>query len=278
MNDLQKTLAFVGVALVLTGAAYLTRPSRFETAADFIDQGQEFFPEFDKSPATSALAATSLEVVDYDPASASIIPFKVDLSAAAGQDGGKKRWVIPSHYNYPADAKERLARTAAGIFGLRKDTIRSDRPEDHEALGVVDPLDTKTTTLKGRGKRVTLRDASGKALADLIVGREVPGQAGQRYVRIPGKDRTYGVQINVDLSARFADWIEPNLLKLRADGVRRLVFDNHKVDPEAGRIIPGDVLTVARKDGSAPWTLEGLVPTRRSTPRRSPARPVPWPT
>jgi hypothetical protein len=254
MNEFQKTLAFVGVALVLTGAAYLTRPTRLETAAAFVDQGEKFFPEFDP------LTATSLEVVDYDTATASVIPFKVELDVASGTGGGKKRWVIPSHYDYPADAKDRLSRTASGIYGLRKDTIRSDRAEDHEALGVVDPLDTKTTTLKGRGKHVTLRDASGKTLADLIVGKEVPGQAGQRYVRLPGKDRTYGVKIDVDLSARFADWIEPNLLKLQADGVRRLVFDNHKVDPEAGRIIPGEVLTVARKDASGPWTLEGLGP------------------
>ncbi|HEX8198936.1 MAG TPA: DUF4340 domain-containing protein, partial [Isosphaeraceae bacterium] len=245
MNETQKTLAFVGVALVLTGAAYLTRPARYVTEATFVDLGEKFFPEFDP------FGATSLEVVDYDPATASVIPFKVELDVA----GGKKRWTIPSHYDYPADAKDRLAHTAAGLIDLRKDTIRSDRAADHEALGVVDPLDTKTTTLQGRGKRVTLRDASGKVLADLIVGKEVPGQAGQRYVRLPGKDRTYGSQLKeVDLSARFADWIEPNLLGLQADRIRRLVFDNHKVDPEAGRILPGEVLTVARKDASGPWT------------------------
>jgi Domain of unknown function (DUF4340) len=259
MTEIQKTLAFVGVAVVLTGAAYLTRPARIDTAA-IDDQGQKFFPELN-----DPLAATSLEVVDYDPATAHVIPFKVELDVAAGA-GGKKRWVIPSHFDYPADAQDRLARTAAGIFELRKDTIRSDRAEDHKGFGVIDPLDTKTTTLTGRGKRVTLRDASGKVLADLIVGNEVgskeeAAERGMRYVRLPGKDRTYGVKITADLSAQFTDWIEPNLLGLQSDRVRRLVFDNHKVDPEARAIIPGEVLAVARPDSSGTsWAMEGLAP------------------
>src|SRR5262245_19202606 len=109
MTENQKTLAFIAVAVVLTGAAYLTQPARIDTAA-VDDQGQKFFPAL-----VDPLAATSLEVVDYDAATASVIPFKVELDAAAGP-GGKKRWVIPSHYDYPADAKDRLARTAAGIF------------------------------------------------------------------------------------------------------------------------------------------------------------------
>ncbi len=58
---------------------------------------------------------------------------------------------------------------------LTKDTIRSDSVEDQEAMGVIDPLDTKVTTLEGRGKRITLRDASEKVLADIIIGNEIKG-------------------------------------------------------------------------------------------------------
>ena len=45
---------------------------------------------------------------------------------------------------------------------------------------MIDPLDTKTTTLKGRGKRITLRDASEKVLADFIIGNEIKDRTGQR--------------------------------------------------------------------------------------------------
>ena len=34
------------------------------------------------------------------------------------------KWVIPSHYNYPADARDRLSKTAAAVMDLTKDTIR----------------------------------------------------------------------------------------------------------------------------------------------------------
>ena len=42
-------------------------------------------------------------------------------------------------------------------------------------MGVIDPLDAKVSTLKGRGKRITLRDASEKVLADIIIGNEIKG-------------------------------------------------------------------------------------------------------
>ena len=250
MNELNKTLAFAGVALVLMGAAFYRVPDRSGLNQTFDDQGKAFFPDF-KDP----LASTDLEVIDYDPTTATAARFKVML-----KDG---KWVIPSHYNYPADAKDRLAKTASGVMDLTKDTIRSDRPEDHEALGVVDPLDAKAMSLKGRGKRVTLRDKSEKVLADFIIGKDVRAvregsdTTPQRYVRVPGQKRTYGVNVKADLSTRFADWIETNLLKLDAGKVRRVVFDNYKIDPERGPQ-RGEVLTIDRKDASGPWTLADL--------------------
>ena len=216
MKELHKTLIFVAVALLLTGAAVIRLPGRSARDAVFNDQGKPFFPSF-KDP----LACTDLEVVDYDPTTATAARFQVKF-----KDG---KWVIPSHYNYPADAKDRLAKTAAGVMDLTKDTIRSDRVEDQEELGVIDPLDTKATSLKGRGKRVTLRDVSEKVLADFIIGKEVDKEAAkkrdsatQRYVRVPGQKRTYGVNVKVDLSTKFADWIETNLLKLDTVKVRKV--------------------------------------------------------
>ena len=221
--DDERTLEDLGLRRRRPGAdrrglrQHRTARSRDEA---FNDQGQPFFPDF-KDP----LACTDLEVVDYDPSTATASPFQVMF-----KDG---KWVIPSHYDYPADAKDRLAKTAAGVMDLTKDTIRSDRAEDQEAIGVIDPLDTKTTTLKGRGKRVTLRDESEKVLADFIIGKEVKDQTGQRYVRVPGQKRTYGVNVKADLSTRFADWIETNLLKLDASHIRKIEFDNYKVEPRA---------------------------------------------
>ena len=105
---------------------------------------------------------------------------------------------------------------------------------------MIDPLDAKVTTLKGRGKRITLRDASEKVLADIIIGNEIKGTErkdgrGQRYVRVPGQKRTYGVNIKAEPSTRFADWIETNLLKVEASKIRRVVFDNYKIQEDPNR-------------------------------------------
>ena len=248
-NEQIKTLGFVIVALLLTAGAFLRTPDTTTASETFKDQGQPFFPGF-KDP----FACTDLEVVDYDDSTATVRQFKVMF-----KDG---RWVIPSHNDYPADAKDRLAKTAAGVMDLTKDKVVSDRAEDQELLGVLDPIDPKAP-LKGRGKRVTLKDKSEKVLAEFIIGNEVKDRPGQRYVRVPPLKRTYGVNIKAEPSTRFADWIETNLLKLDAGKVRSVRFDNHKVDPEQRRIVPGEVVTIDRKDGSAPWVLEGGAPSEK---------------
>src|SRR5262245_22905496 len=158
-NETTKTAVFVIVALLLTGAAFLRTPGKDWQVSAVSDEGKPFFPDF-KEP----FACTDLQVVEYEPTTATASEFQVKF-----KDG---KWVIPSHYDYPADAKDRLAKTASGVMDLVKDVTRSDRVEDHEDLEVIDPLDAKATSLKGRGKRVTLRDASEKVLADFIIGKE----------------------------------------------------------------------------------------------------------
>ena len=248
--DLRKTLLFVAAALLMTGAAYLSTIDRTIRPEAFDDQGSKFFADFDPN------AATTLEVIEIDPETLTPMPFKVTLKNG--------QWVIPSHYDYPADAKKRLVDTATGIEGLVKGPVRSDRTEDHEAFAVVDPLDTKATGLKGFGKRVTLKDGSDKVLADFLIGKEVKDHSDQRYVRVPGQKRTYGVNVKVDLSTRFADWIETNLLKLEASKARRIVIDHKTFDPTSGRVVPGDVVTLDRADAAAPWVVEGTPPGKET--------------
>lgn len=251
MTDNKTTFAFVGIAAVLAVTAVLANRPGFRDAPEFDELGTKFFPKL-----LLPEQATSLEVAEFDPETGTALPFKVALV--------DKTWVIPSHSNYPADARERLGRTAAGVFDLTRDTVRSDRPEDHKAMGVLDPLDPKITSPDGLGRRLTLRDASDAILADLIIGKEVPDQPGQRFVRIPGQNRVYGVQVeNLEVSTRFADWIEQNLLKLTPASIRTVVFDGHKVDPERGTFDPGELLTVKRKPGAAgtnpsPWWMPDI--------------------
>jgi hypothetical protein len=259
MKELWKTLTFVAVALVLTGFAYLSTRDRSATSAEFADQGKPLFPEF-----TDPLACTDLEVVDFDASTATASRFRVMFK--------DKKWVIPSHYNYPADAKDRLAKTAGDLMDLSKDTIRSDSPEEEAAMGVIDPLDAKVTSLQGRGKRITLRDASEKVLADIIIGNEIKGierkEGSLHYVRVPDQRRTYGVHVKAEPSTKFADWIETNLLKVESSRIRKIFFDNYKIqeerssdptDPRSHLVLkPGEKLTITRKDSAGSWTMADL--------------------
>jgi Domain of unknown function (DUF4340) len=137
-------------------------------------------------------------------------------------------------------------------------------------MGVIDPLDVKVSALQGRGKRVTLRDESEKVLADFIIGNEIKGTERKEgggalhYVRVPGQKRIYGVNVKADLSTRFADWIETNLLKVESGKIRRVLFDNYKIQEVQDaqgvglqRVI-GEKITISRKDSTGPWAMAEL--------------------
>jgi hypothetical protein len=247
MTELSKTLLFCLAAAVLTAAAVVVDPGASEPEI-FSDQGELFFPNF-----TDPNAPKAIEVIDYDGETATATPLKVEFQ--------NNQWVLPSHNNYPADASERLASTAAALIELRKDAIVSDRIEDQAEYGVIDPLDDANTSLEGRGKRVTLRDAEGDALADFVIGKEVEGKTGYRYMRVPGQRRTYEVKTDVDPSAEFRDWIETDLLKLAAGDIRRVQINNYQITEQFGMPVlrPREQITL-EKNEKGDWSLGGRKP------------------
>lgn len=244
MNEFTKTLVFVGAALAIGVAAYATRPQLdFKSAAD--DTGQMFFPEFE-DPSKAA----SLELVTFDEATGEITPFKV------AKQGG--RWVLPSHENYPADAEKKIGEAAASLLDLKKLGIASKLPADHAKLGVVDPA-TARPGAKGTGLKTLLADEGGKALVSLIVGKEVPDDPKQRFVRVPGKEAVYRTTLNpAQLSSKFEDWIEKDLLKLNPWDITKVVLDNYSINFLQGQIEEGDRLNLSYNDQESKWSLADL--------------------
>jgi hypothetical protein len=207
-----------------------------------VDQGETFFPSF-----TDPNAARTLEVVAFDPQTGVASPFKVTF------EGGQ--WIIPSHHNYPADARDRLARTAAGIIELRKDDFRTDNAADHAACNVVDPLDDPSTGLQGRGQRVTIKGEGNAVLADLIIGGVVEGRDKMRFVRIPGQKRVYASRIDMEVSTKFGDWIEKDLLQASKDDFDSIVLKNYSIDERSGKVDERDRVVLEKK---GEWTTAGL--------------------
>jgi hypothetical protein len=246
-KEAKKTLIFAGTAVVLVLLAVVTRPSA-RSSAEFTHQGEEFYPAF-KDPQKAA----SLEVIDYDELTGAYKPFKVQV--ANGQ------WSIPSHSDYPADGKDRLAKTAASVMDLKKEQIASENPKQHEEFGVVDPLDAAAPGTRGRGKRVRLFDASGTVLADYIFGKEVKERPDHRYIRVPEQKQTYAVKVQPDISVKFEDWVETDLLQMGSVAVRKVVIDRYSFDLDQQKLKDRSTHFLVKEEGSAPWKLSELKDT-----------------
>lgn len=242
MSETRKSLTIAGIAVVAAVLAYATAP-RSVTPDAFLDRGELFFPDFDNPN-----EAATLEVIEFDEETASAIPFKVTNS-----DG---KWTIPSHHDYPADGEDRLAETAAGVIGITKDDFRTDNVSDHEACGVIDPLDEGATSLKGRGKRVTLRGENDQVLADFIIGKDVEGRENHRFVRVPGQKRVYLAKIEIDISTGFQDWIEKDLLGVERDEIDQVVLEDYSIDEVTRRVDQRDLVTLEKKDDT--WSADRM--------------------
>ena len=223
MSELKTTLTVSAVAAVLAAVAVVSAP-RLAVPDAFFDVGEPFFPMF-----TDPEMAATLEIVQWDDAAGGALPFQVT------NRGG--RWTIPSHHDYPADGEERLATAAADVISVVKDDFRSDNVADQEALGVIDPIDEEATALEGRGTRITFRDGAGDALAELIVGKPIQERPGFRFLRVPGQKRVYAARFGADISTRFEDWIETNLLEVTRDQVYHIVLNEYFLDEQTRRVV-----------------------------------------
>ena len=217
-----KTVLFVTAAAALTVTATWIEPENRRPGI-FSDQGEALFPLL-----RDITAVKAIEVVDFDEAQAVARPLKVEFR--------KGRWLLASHGDYPAEAKDRLAKTAASLVDVKKDVVVSDRVEDQATYGLIDPLDQKVVSLKGRGKRVTLRGPAGEILADLIEGYPVKERPGFRYMRLPGQKRSYAVKTDADPSAKFGDWVEANLLHLSPAQIEKITINSYSINPDTGRL------------------------------------------
>jgi len=258
------TFLAVGAGLLLLGGWLNLRPALRQRAVVGEDeQAKVLFPDL-ADPGKAA----SLEIVSFDDATATLKPFKVIRSEGV--------WVLPSHENYPADAKDQLAAAATELIDRPVLDVVSDSPGDHETYGVIEPDPEKVKVgMTGVGQLVEIRDASGNKLARLIVGKEdkrpASGDGSQgrtlRFVRRAGQDRVYRVELDTSkFTTRFDDWIEKDLLKISPWDVRRLTIDDSScsfgIDEASGR----PMISLARRcraelaydDKDATWSLVKL--------------------
>ena len=238
MSESVKTACFVGLACVVGLVAFATRPVPLERKPGELTP-KDLFREL-----TNPLDVTRLEVVQFDEASKQARPFEV--AQVVGRDG-KTRWSIPSHSDYPADAKDHLAEAASLLMGIKSVNTAPGMDEEHGELdqnnirrlhndyGVIDPDPAAVKTSDtGIGTRITLKNKEGKILASLIIGKQVSEQGTQHYVRYPDKDAVYIVDIDPSkVSTKFEDWIERNLLGMNTMDLKQVHIQDYAIVPAA---------------------------------------------
>ena len=268
MNETTKTAAFVGSAVaMLLAAVFTSYANQPKPSDDFETIGQPFYADFEGTSQAKSLVVTS---VDPD----TIKKQKFEIKQVDGL------WQIPSHDGYPAEAAERLARTSASLVGLTRDSLVGRRTSDYEKFGVVDPRNDDIVDIESVGQSVTLRDANEDVLVDLIIGDQADEDQDEMmiepasdetfyYVRRADETNVYRIPLNIELSTKFSDWIEPDLLQMEASDVVQLEMNNYQIEERSsgmfGQVkqlmkVKGDEISLSRDSSTDDWELGDLKP------------------
>jgi hypothetical protein len=175
-------------------------------------------------------------------------------------------WIIPSHYNYPADGGTRVGKTSGGVRNVARGRLVTRDSKLHEELGVVDPF-LEDDKVKGRGKRVVLKDATEGVLVDLIIGKSAPDGDNRVFVRDAEDSAVYTARLGAfkideedqtdtsyDVSSRFVDWVETDLLKLKSEDVRAISVSDYSVNEQTAAIEERSLSRFIRPAGATDWT------------------------
>lgn len=277
MNELIKTVIFAatGGVLLLLGWAALPRPAVNDTA-DMV--GEVLFP---KCKPENAVA---LEIVTFDEQKNRKQEFKIERV--------NERWSLPSHSNYPADAKSQFFSAASSLTNLKVLRQAGDDADKHVEYGVLDPSEDAAKLLQKMGKTadgaaksaaankrqvgklVVFRDRSKNPLANIIIGNRVEsakagGEVSKQtyYVRVQNEAPVYEVNLKSDqFSTKFSDWIEKDLLKIDTQQVESVEIRdytyslieriNQGLPPEYS---PRSLIQVAQAGSPAEWALKKLI-------------------
>ena len=206
----------------------------------------------------TAEQVTSVRVVTWDDTASA--PKVLEVKRSQGS------WTIPSHYNYPADGGTRVGKTSGGVRNVVRGRLVTRDSKQHEDLGVVDPF-FEDDKIKGRGKRVVLKDATEGVLVDMIIGKSVPDGDNLVFVRDADDSAVYTARLGAyktdeedqstdtsyDVSSRFVDWVETDLLKLKSDDIRGISVSDYSVNEQTAAIEERSLSRFTRAAGGTEW-------------------------
>ena len=97
-----------------------------------------------------------------------------------------------------------------------------------------------------------MKDASGQVLADLIIGKATGEEDNLHFVRVPGQKRVYVSRLDLDISTKFADWIETDLLEVDKDDIDKVIIKDYFINERTRRVVESGEIVLSEADGT--WT------------------------
>jgi hypothetical protein len=139
-------------------------------------------------------------------------------------------WGLGEKGGYPVDLGA-VRKTLIGLSNLEAAEPKTDDPKLYSKIGVDDPGTEGSTAAL-----VTAKDANGKDLLSLIVGKEHPSKSftggHQVYVRKPGEARSWLASGDLELKEKPADWLDKKILEIKRERVRSV-----EIHPADGEVV-----------------------------------------
>lgn len=148
-------------------------------------------------------------------------------------------WIMPERGGYPADL-DRVKQAVVAIASAKIVAPKTADPAQHHRLDLEPPEQGLESEDDVKTVAVTVLDASGNVLAEMLRGRTkalpTSRDPGQAYVRRAGEDRTWLVESRLDIRKDPTAWLDKTLIKVKKEEVRAATV----VHPD------GEVLEVKR--------------------------------
>ena len=245
MKENSKSIIFIAVAVACVALALSSIPQKIDPASQGNRMGQALFDTFDPRQ------ATGIEIVEIDEENLEAKSLEVAQT--------EKGWWIrrPQKADYPANADNQVKDVSTILLDLRILDTASDGAGEHAKYGVLDPSSANPGD-RGVGKSIALKNRSGSNLAQLIIGNEVEGLSGTRYVRIPEQSTVFTAEMRNanNVSTKFVDWVEKDFLDLDKWNIKRVTLDNYEVNLAKGQLNRKDKPYVLDYENSE-WKLSG---------------------
>lgn len=159
----------------------------------------------------------------------------------------ERAWVVKEASSYPADM-EKVREVLIGLAQLETMEPKTRRADRYAKLEVED-----ATGKDAKSARVTLTDATGGTLADVIVGKAKFSLEGidSLYVRRPGADRAWLALGRVEPARGRLGWVDPSFLSIDRERIRKATLR-----PSG----PAPLVVFKSKAGDEDFKLAGMPP------------------